>query len=186
MSFHNHKLNYTDKVLAAAEVMLADDPDFEGRIDRADPDPAKHFHDWITGEEDHIGDPACGFWHMERSYWEARNDPDVLLVHYADLKKDLTGEMRRIADFLEIEVAENLWPELVQAAGFDSMKEKTDELLPTAGDLWEGGGNTFLHKGTNGRWRETVNSEDLQAYERKVKQEFSPELAQWIEFGRLE
>jgi len=185
MSYHNHKLNYTDNVLAQAEVMLADDPDFEGGIDRADPDPAKHFHDWIEGEEDHIGDPYCGFWHMERSYWDARDEPDMLLVHYADLKKDLDGEMRRIAEFLNSEIAEDLWPELVEAAKFDSMKNKVDELLPAAGDLWQGGGKTFLHKGTNGRWRDTVNPEDLEAYDRKVKEEFSPELAQWIEDGRL-
>ena len=185
MSYHNHKLNYTDNVLAQAEVMLADDPDFEGGIDRADPDPAKHFHDWIEGEEDHIGDPYCGFWHMERSYWDARDEPDMLLVHYADLKKDLDGEMRRIAEVLNIEIAEDLWPELVEAAKFDSMKNKVDELLPAAGDLWQGGGKTFLHKGTNGRWRDTVNPEDLEAYDRKVKEEFSPELAQWIEDGRL-
>jgi aryl sulfotransferase len=185
MSFHNHKLNYTDKVIEEAAAMLADDPKFDGGIERADPDPAKHFHDWLLGEEDHVGDPLCGFWHMERSYWEAKDEPNMLLVHYADMKQDLEGEMRRIADFLDIEISEELWPKLVEAAKFDSMKSKATELMPSAGDIWQGGGNTFLNKGVNGRWRDVYSQEDLDRYDAMVKEEFPPDLAQWIEFGRL-
>ena len=38
--------------------------------------------------------------------------PNLLMVHYADMKADLEGEMRRVAGFLEIEVPERLWPGL--------------------------------------------------------------------------
>ncbi len=186
MSFHNHKLNYTDEMLERADEILADDPKFEKNpIIRPNPDPAVHFHEWILGEEDHIGDPLCGFWYMENSFWAAKDEPNMLLVHYNDMKKDLAGEMRRIADFLEIEVSEELWPKLVEAAKFESMKAKATELMPTAGEIWQGGGNTFLHKGTNGRWEGVVDQADLDLYDAKVKEEFSPELAHWIEFGRL-
>lgn len=185
MSFHNHKLNYTDETMARLTEILADDPKFDNPITRVDPDPAKHFHGWLMGQEDHLGDPLCGFWHMERSFWEAKDDPNMLLVHYADMKKDLDGEMRRIAEFLEIEVSEELWPKLAEAAKFESMKAKAKELMPTADEIWQGGGNTFLHKGTNGRWNGAVDQADLELYDAKVKEEFSPELAHWIEFGRL-
>lgn len=186
MSFHNHKLNYTDEMLERADEILADDPKFEKNpIVRPNPDPAVHFHEWILGDEDHIGDPLCGFWYMENSFWAAKDEPNMLLVHYNDMKKDLDGEMRRIANFLEIEVSEELWPKLVEAAKFESMKAKATELMPTAGDIWQGGGNTFLHKGTNRRWDGVVDQADLDLYDAKVKEEFSPELAHWIEFGRL-
>jgi aryl sulfotransferase len=109
----------------------------------------------------------------------------VLLVHYADMKADLEGEMRRIAGFLEIDLEERLWPRLVAAASFESMKSKASELMPTAGQIWQGGGDTFLHKGTNGRWRDVFDSEDLALYDAKIKEELSPELARWVEFGRL-
>ena len=185
MSFHNHKLNYTDELIERAGEILADDPKFDSGITRANPDPAVHFHEWVLGEEDHIGDPACGFWHMENSYWAARDNPDLLLVHYNDLKKDLQAEMRRIADFLEISIAPDLWPRLVEAARFESMKGKASELMPTAGTIWQGGGDTFLHKGTNGRWRGVFDQADLDLYDSKVEAEFAPDLAHWIEFGRL-
>ena len=61
---------------------------------------------------------------MENSYWAARHDPNVLMVHYADLKVDREGEMRRIADFLGISIPESVWPSLVAAAGFEEMKSR--------------------------------------------------------------
>jgi len=185
MSFHNHKTNITDEVLAEMTRISMEDPKFGTPYPRTEPEPALHFHSWVIGEEDHIGDPKCGFWHMENSYWAARDEPDLLLVHYADMKKDLGGEMRRIAAFLDVDIPESLWPELIEAAGFESMKNTADQLMPTAGEIWQGGGNTFLHKGVNGRWRNVFSPEDLALYDAKVKAEFSSELAHWIEFGRL-
>ena len=93
--------------------------------------------------------------------------------------------MRRIARFLDIELPESQWPALVEAAGFEAMKSQADELMPMAQLMWEGGGNRFLHKGTNGRWRDVVAKKDLDLYDAKVKAEFSPALARWIENGRL-
>ena len=186
MSFYNHKINYTDDVInRQTEIALAD-PKFGTPARRTDPDPARHFHDWVLGEADHMGDPACGFWYMEKSYWAAREERDMLLVHYADLKADLGGEMRRIAEFLQIEVRESLWPELIEAAAFESMKSKAAELMPTAGNIWQGGGDTFLHQGINGRWRDVFADGDLALYGAKVKEAFSADLAHWIEFGRLD
>jgi aryl sulfotransferase len=186
MSFYNHKVNYTDETISDLSEILLADPKFGVPFQRIVPDPVQHFHNWVSGDEDHFGDPACGFFYMENSYWAARDDANLLLVHYSDMKKDIGAEMRRIALFLDIEVEEALWPKLIKAAGFDAMKEKANELLPEADAIWQGGGNTFLHKGTNGRWRGTVSQVDLEAYDAKVKNEFSPELAQWCESGRLD
>lgn len=186
MSFYNHKSNYTPEVLEQMKELHASDPKFADEPFAYIPrDPAQHFHDWLDGWEDHMGDPGAGFWHMERSFWEARHEPNVLLVHFNDLKADREGEMRRIADFLDITIPEEDWPAIIEAAGFDAMKSKAEALLPTAGGIWKGGGNTFLHKGTNGRWRDMFRAEDLAEYERRVGQEFSPALAAWCEGGRL-
>lgn len=185
MSFHNHKLNYTDDTIASLTETSLADPKFASPYKRTGPDAAAHFHAWIEGEADHIGDPLCGFWHMENSYWAVRDDPDVLLVHYNDLKTDLEGEIRRIANYLGIEVPEDILQRIVEAAKFESMKKKAKEIMASADALWQGGGDTFLHKGTNGRWRDVVAQEDLDRYDGMVKENFSPELAHWIEFGRL-
>jgi hypothetical protein len=43
----------------------------------------------MLGEADHLGDLTCGFWYLENSYWAARAEPNVLLVHHADMKEYL-------------------------------------------------------------------------------------------------
>ena len=58
MSFHNHKTNYTDEALADFSRVSLADPRFGTAYGRTDPDPAAHFHNWISdGYEDHLGDP---------------------------------------------------------------------------------------------------------------------------------
>ena len=185
MSFHNHKVNYTPLALEAMSAFSIADPKFGDPYPPANPDPAQFFRDWLDGEEDSHGDPGASFFHIEKSYWAARSSPDLLLVHYNDLKKDRAGEMRRIADFLDIKVPDATWQTIVAAADFEVMKGQASELMPSAAISWREGGDSFLHKGTNGRWRDTVAAEDLKRYDARVKAEFEPELADWIERGRL-
>lgn len=185
MSFFNHKRNYTPSIVEQFSSVSLADPKFGDVINFVPTDPADHFHDWLVGDEDALGDPGASYFAMEKSFWDARHDPNLLLVHYNDLKADRAGEMRRIADFLEIEIDDAAWPDIVAAAGFDAMKADAERLMPAASDIWEGGGKTFLHKGTNGRWRDIFRAEDLALYDAKVAAEFSPELAEWCENGRL-
>lgn len=186
MSFYNHKANYLPDAVERMREVSRGDPKFgDDGFAFVPTDPAQHFHDWLEGWEDDLGDPQAGYFPFERSFWEARHDPDVLLVHFNDLKADREGEMRRIAAFLGIELPEDVWPQIVEAAGFEAMKGNADTLLPGAGTSWKGGGRTFLHKGTNGRWREVYRPEDLAEYERRVAREFTPGLAAWCEGGRL-
>jgi aryl sulfotransferase len=130
------------------------------------------------------GDPAASFFSVENSFWAERRRANVLLVHYSDLKADRDGEMKRIARFLDADVPDSLWPRLVEAASFESMKRDGDALIPLAHQLFEGGPARFLNKGTNGRWHDVVANEDLALYEAKVRGEFSPALVRWVEHGR--
>ena len=52
----------------------------------------------------------------------AGDEPNVVLVDYADLSADLDGEMRRMAHRLDIQIPEGTWPSLVEAADFDQMR----------------------------------------------------------------
>lgn len=185
MSFFNHKLNYTPETLAHMDQLSLQHPKFGDRNPPIPTDPADHFRGWVAGYEDDLGDPGASFFHLEKSFWAARHEPGVLLVHYNDLKADREGEMRRIAGFLDIAVPDALWPQIVAAAGFDAMKSNADALMPKAGNIWKGGGKTFLHKGTNGRWRDVCAAEDLASYEAKVAREFTPALANWVANGRI-
>jgi aryl sulfotransferase len=185
MSLHNHLISFRPETVDQLSALNIADPKFGDAYPVTEADPAAFFHRWVCDTNyDGQGDEGASFFHMENSFWAARDDPNILLVHYADLKRDRGGEMRRIAGFLDIEISEDLWPSLIEAAGFEAMKRQGGELIPAAQFLWEGGSNDFFNKGVNGRWQDVVQPEDIAAYEAKAKQLFEPALAHWVQHGR--
>jgi len=108
-----------------------------------------YFRKWLERD----GYPFWPFWENIRSWWAIRHLPNVKLVHFNDLKRDLDGQMRDIAMYLGARVDEKSWPRLVEHCSFDYMKAHAEKSAPLGGVLWEGGASTFINKGTNGRWR---------------------------------
>lgn len=184
LSLHNHRLNFTPAALEKFNEISRSDPKFGDSVPTVPTSPAAFFASWLT-DGGAYGDPGASFFHLENSYWAERNDPNMLLVHYNDLKADLGGEMRRVAAFLGIEVDAALWPELITAAGFETMKAQGETLLPKAGQVFDGGSARFLNRGTNGRWQDVFRPEDLARYDAVVAANFSPDLAHWLANGRL-
>ena len=179
MSFHNHSSALTQAALAAYDGMGLEDGAIGRPYPRAPADPAAFFRRWLTqgavpGHED--GSPTVSFFHFQRSWWDARNRSNVLFVHYNDLKADLSGEMRRIAEFLDIPVTPAIWPDLVAAAGFEAMRRDGDALMSNVRNMFEGG---------NDRWRGIFGEEDLALYDAKVEAMLSPRCAHWLAGGRL-
>ena len=150
-------------------------------LPRPDPDIRSYFLTWL--EQD--GYPFWSFWENTATWWAARHAPNIRLVHFNALKADLAGEMRAIADFLEIEVPAARWPTLVEHCTFEHMKAHADRYAPLGGMPWEGGGATFINKGTNGRWRDVLSPADSLAYERMAEEKLGADCAQWLKTGEL-
>ncbi len=74
---------------------------------------------------------------------------------------------------------------LVEHCTFDYMKEHATVIVAKLADIFVGGGKTFIHKGTNGRWRDTLTPADLEKYERLVKENLTPDCARWLATGEL-
>jgi hypothetical protein len=74
----------------------------------------------------------------------------VLLVHYADLIRDLGGEMRRIADFLDVDIPTALCSEVVERCRFEAMKSQ-HEASGFLNQAFPEGATAFFNLGTNGR-----------------------------------
>lgn len=124
--------------------------------------------------------------HHARTFWTFRHLPNIHLLHYSDLLRDLEGQMRRLAVILGIEVEESLWPDLVEAATFDQMKGNAEILVPEADkDMWNSR-QDFFHKGTGNQWQGVLGDEELRLYRTAMKERLDPELAHWLENGSLE
>lgn len=188
MSWHNHSSNYSELSVAVQSAAGMADETIARPLPRPAESPQAFFQTWMMeGPEALLADdsPATRYFDLERSYWAARHEPNLLMVHYNDLKKDLAGEMRRIAGFLDMDIPEALWPELVAGADFEYMRKNGATLMPRAATSWDKGHERFLNKGTNGRWQSALTAEDVARYEARVARELSPALANWLAHGRL-
>jgi len=157
--------------------------DTPGRVGPAiEPPPGdikKYWQDWLAQD----GHPFWPFWENVRSWWEIRHLPNVLLVHFSNLKRDMPGEIRRIAGFLEIPINEARWDAIVEHCSFDWMKKNATRSVPLGGAFWDAGAEVFIHKGVNGRWMDTLTDDDSAAYEARAEAELGAECARWLATG---
>ncbi len=186
MSYHNHCTAFAEDLMRSFDQWGLEDETIAAPYPRPPADPRAFFRRFLRdpafGPMDDYGLPE--YVELEQSYWAERHRPNMLMVHYNDLKADLAGEMQRIADFLGIETPAALMQDLVQAAEFSAMKRDSAALLPDAANVFVGGGERFLHKGSNQRWLSVLTAEDLADCEAAVSAALSPALRAWAEGGR--
>ncbi|EQB32937.1 hypothetical protein M529_07050 [Sphingobium ummariense RL-3] len=175
-SYHNHH----SRANALWYELVNDTPGRVGPpVPPADPDIRAYFRTWLEGD----GAPFWPFWDNVRSWWGVRREPNVLMLHHADLKRDLPGQIRRIADFLGIAIDPARWDAVVEHSGFEWMKRHAGQAVPMGGVWLDGGARGFIHKGVNGRWQEVLSVADIAAYERRALAELGPDCARWLASG---
>jgi aryl sulfotransferase len=57
------------------------------------------------------------------AWWTLRHEPNVLLMHFSDMKRDHEGSVRKIAEFLHFEPSEAQWPVILECTSFRWMKQ---------------------------------------------------------------
>jgi len=119
--------------------------------------------------------------HHLDTFWQARDQPNIVLLRYEDLLDDLEGQMRYIADRLGIAIGESVWPDLVRAATFEDMKVRARELAAEAShEGFYNDRDRFFHKGSTGQWREILDDEELPRYIARVAECAPADMAEWI------
>jgi aryl sulfotransferase len=177
-SLYNHHLNGNEAMYDA----LNKSPGLVGPPLEPPPDDIREYwHTWLAKD----GFPYWSFWENVRSWWAIRDLPNLLLVHFETLKQHMPEEMRRIAAFLDIPIDESKWDEIVEHCTFDWMRNNGEKIVPLGGVVWKGGVKTFINKGTNGRWKETLTPAESAEYEAKALAELGPECAHWLATGEL-
>jgi aryl sulfotransferase len=183
MSLWNHYTNYTDQSFARFN-------DIPGRVGAELPRPPSDIHDcwrnwctrgWFEWETD--GWPFWSHLAVTQSWWEHRHQPNILMLHYADMKADTAAAVSRIADFLGVELSQPRLESIVAAVSFDAMKQRGADYAPRGGETWKGGADTFLNKGINGRWRDVLSPAELSLYGTACERALTPDCRDWLESG---
>ena len=175
-SLYNHHINANQKWYEA----LNDSPGRVGPpIERPPEDIRQYWEDWLRKD----GYPFWPFWDNVRSWWEVRGLPNVMMVHYSDLKRDMASVIRSIARFLELPVNESRWEVILEYCSFDWMKKNATKSVPLGGAFWDAGAQTFIHKGVNGRWESTLLPRECVEYEKLAVEKLGKECARWLSSG---
>lgn len=107
--------------------------------------------------------------------WERRTHPRVCTLFYEDMKKDLEGSVRKVAEFLGKDLQEGNIKELVEHLSFDSMKRNaaTNKDYDKEGLLMKRNGD-FMRKGEVGDWKNYFTDEMNERMNRAIEKHFKP------------
>jgi Sulfotransferase domain len=103
------------------------------------------------------------------AWWPLRHEKNVLFMHFADMKRDLLGATRKVADFLGVNPSAAEWAKINEHVSFDWMKRnesKFDTLANTPVRVLEHGG--MMRKGKTGASREDGMTEEIAQQVRAV------------------
>lgn len=115
---------------------------------------------WPSLPTETDGWPFWSYFNNVKTWWALESNfglSNVLFVHKFNLREDLSGEMRRIAQFLEVPVNEDSWQDLVDSCACD--------------------------EGLDGSWVGVLRADQVDAYETKAHAEFGDELAAYMATG---
>jgi aryl sulfotransferase len=175
-SMYNHHANANQMWYEA----LNDTPGRVGPpIGPAPDDVREYWDDWMKRD----GHPFWPFWENVRSWWQIRNLPNVKHVHFTNLKRDMPGEIRRIAAFLDIPINESRWDAILEHCSFQWMKKNATKCVVLGGAFWDAGAEVFINKGVNGRWSDTLTLAESAEYEKRAEAELGAVCARWLATG---
>jgi aryl sulfotransferase len=142
------------------------------------PDVRQFYHEFLDGRRPY----QLPFWGHVQGWWNARALPNLLTLHYAELIADLPGHIRRIAAFLEIPLDEAKLPIMASHCSIAHMRKigAGNEILNR---FFERGAETFINKGTNGRWRDVLTQAEIDRCDQIAAQELTPDCAAWLRHG---
>jgi hypothetical protein len=148
-------------------------------------EPAAFLRWFIDNDESPTGSGPNGlddYCQQVRTYWDARDRPNVHLFHYADLWADRDAEMRRVAAALALPVDEDRWPAFVDAAGLTSMRARATDTAPDAHmGMWQSPEKFFRVGGTRD-WATLLGPDGVAHFEERLRA-LAGDAADWAAGG---
>jgi hypothetical protein len=108
----------------------------------------------------------------------------VHFFHYADLSRDLLGQIERLADILKIDLSPATLTEITNANTFASMRKVAEastyrfhEESPFLDQA------KFFASGSSNKWEGQLNDDDITQYHKRCAALLSLEDAAWLNWG---
>ena len=112
---------------------------------------------WFCSE-----DMLWGSWptHVESWWRRAEEHNNVLFVHYESMKKDLPGAVRKVADFLEMDLSTEEIDQVVHRSSFEYMKEHEEHFSMFSPNIFSESLKSvrFMQAGTLERYKDVSDT----------------------------
>ena len=120
--------------------------------------------------------------HHYKSFLNFKHLPNIHFFHFSELKRDLLGQLQRLAGVLNIEIEADLFERFVIAAGFESMKDKASQYVPASGmQVWKSE-TKFFNRG-DAYNRSELKQKDLKIYDKAISKLIGKDDIDWLEHG---
>ena len=148
-------------------------------------DPLERFWMWVEPDppQDLGGGLRAMLYHLE-TFWDLRDEPNVHLFHYAQMKEDLPGQLRARAPALGVEPDDDELATMAEAATFESMRARAGDLTPNTDRVFWKDTAAFFNKGTSGQWRDLLSDTDVARYYKVAGDMASTDLLGWVHQAR--
>ena len=177
ISLHNYLQQFSPKTIAAINEIYAQWSRDPSPLSIPAVMPA-FFDQWLDTD----GYGCCDLFDIVRSWWKLRKEPNVLLVHYQQLKDDLGGQIVRIAQFLDVDPAILQMDAILAHCSFDYMRTRADQMAPFGGaHLIDP--KTFFHQGPRRNYQTELTAERIARFDRMAEGKLESACVRWLEHG---
>lgn len=133
-----------------------------------------------------VGNVAWGdFWLHTISIWKLRNESNVKLVRFEDLKENIRGTVTELVSFLEKSLTDSQLEHLLEHLNFKNMKNNPlvnmDEMVTANKKMYglEQSEFSFIRKGKVGSYKEEMSEEFVKLFDNKTNQQFQEFDIKW-------
>lgn len=138
------------------------------------------------------GEMGAFYWDYVKQWWPLRNEQNVLLLHYADAKKDLRGTVQKIADFVKVDLTSQQLDIVTNKCSIEYMRSKTQMFgyrLPLNAQFEPKtilNNGALIRKGGNGDGKAKLSEDEQLRWKIAEEDQLGndPELLAWARNGR--
>jgi aryl sulfotransferase len=121
------------------------------------------------------------------AWWQFRNEPNVLFLHFSDMKRDHDGSVRKIAEHIGTEPTKDQWHSILEYTSFPWMKtnEHLFEGSTLGGEVPVLARGAMIRKGETGNAKADGMTDEISQHLREVGRQIFPDLeaVEWLYSG---
>jgi aryl sulfotransferase len=176
-SFHNYLHNFNSETMQEIDKLYSEHTGKPQKL--VIPESAAEFFDlWLDSD----GYLCCDLLDVTQTWWNLKDKPNVLMLHYNELKSDLETQVKRLAEFLKLDPASLNIEQILEHCDFGYMKKKADSLVPFNGQHMKSA-EAFFHKGPKRDHTAELSAEQIKRFDEIAKQKLTPDCNHWLETG---